>query len=396
MNETKNIINPFIFYPSNKKTNIMTKKFPLVYDQNTNTWIMEGNGIRLINIPNDIWVVSYLKDYVCSFFINAEAITTALRLIQEDGSTKVKKVALARVFAFLYGNIPYIEDYRSEANFEVKHHFDENNIMIQDVSPNNISISHDKDYLEDDQYTYFKIYGVNYYARVNKYIRDFFIENCTNIRYTDKKWIRSSIKGSHNTVSLNNIVYKMYNPNLINDHPFTKLLNYDIQYNEQLNIYYIDFSIENIYYGNDISMNGQYTYIFMQKDNISAILDSSIYLKHKNEISRYVWYINNEHVCANGSRLTVYNQNITLHRLIIRLLFEDYNLDYNIMTNMHIHHIDENPLNNSIDNLFICSNDIHGYIHNKLVNDLSTIVESNVMEILNLGYIPDKYIKLQK
>lgn len=396
MSDNKEIIKPFIFYPTNKKTNVMTKRFPLIYDQNSNTWIMEGNGIRLINIPNDIWVVTYLRDYVCSFYINSGAITTSIRVIQNDGSTKVKSVAMSRVFAFLYGKIHWLEDYNSEANFEEKHHFDKNGIMIQDASVNNISISHDKDYLEDDQYTYFKIYGVDYYAKVNNYIRDFLIENCTNIRYNDKKWIRSSIKGSHNQVSLNNIVYKIYNPNLTNEHACTKLFNYNIQYNEQLNIYYIDFSISNIYYGNNISVNGKYAYIFMQKDNINAILDSNIYFKYKNEISGYVWYINNGHVCANGSRLTIYNQSITLHRLIVRLLFKEYNLDYNMMNNISIHHIDENPLNNSIDNLYICSNDVHSYIHNKLVSNLSIIVESNIMEILNLGYIPDKYIKIQK
>ena len=81
MESNENIINPFRFYPSNKKTNIMTKYFPLEYDQNTDTWTMEGNGIRLINIPNDIWVVTYLRDYVCSFYINAEAITAPMRII---------------------------------------------------------------------------------------------------------------------------------------------------------------------------------------------------------------------------------------------------------------------------------------------------------------------------
>ena len=392
MNNNENIIKPFVFYPTDIKTNHMTKRFPLTYNPNNNTWVMEGNGIRLINIPNDEWVVTYLRDYVCSFYINSQAITTSVIIFENGKLNTNKRLALARVFAFLYRKINNILDYRSEANFNVKHYFDENGIMIQDVSPENIIIAHDKEYLEDEEYTYFKIYGADYYAKVNKYIRDFFIENCTNIRYSPDKGTRSSLKAEHKQISLNNIVYKIYNPGFESGKG-VKLLNNSIQYHDKLNIYYMDFSITNLYYGNEASVDYKYAYIFMPKYNKYAIIDRFIYEKHTSEIMSYVWYINNDHVCTNTTK----DHNwITLHRLIVKLLLEDNGIDFSIMNGITVHHIDENPLNNTIDNLFICSNDVHGYIHNKLVYDMSILVDSNITEIVNLRYIPDKYIKIQK
>lgn len=384
------IINPFIFYPNNKKTKTSTKKFPLIYNQNNDTWIMEGNGIKLINIPNDIWVLTYLRDYVCNFYINSQCITTNVTIYENEKLNTNKRLSLARIFAFLYGKIDML-DYRSEANFNIKHYFDKNGKIVQDVSPSNIIIAHDKEYLEDEEYTYFKIYGVEFYAKVNKYIRDFFIINCTNIRCSDKG-IRSSLKSERNQVSLNNIIYKIYNPEFESGKG-VKLLNHDIQYHDKLNIYFMDFSITNLYYGNEVSVDYKYAYIFMPKYNKYTIIDRSIYEKYFNKITNYVWYINDDHVCTN---VTKEHNWITLHRLIIKLLFEDYNIDFSIMNNIIIHHIDENPLNNTINNLFICSNSVHNFIHNKLSSDISTIVDSNIIEIINLKYIPDIYLKLQK
>ena len=230
MSDNKEIIKPFIFYPTNKKTKVLTKRFPLIYDQNSNTWIMEGNGIRLINIPNDIWVITYLRDYVCSFNMPLE---NALRtnLIVNDIS---KSISICRIFAFLYGMISF-NDNSCLVNFKNIGYMNGDGIFIQDVSPSNISVPNNKQYLEDDKYVYIKIINADFYAKVNKEISSYLFKECSNLVYNHKKGIRTTEHKNGYCSTLNNVVYIFFNGSY-NTKIGVKALDYGIHYHNILNI----------------------------------------------------------------------------------------------------------------------------------------------------------------
>ena len=98
---------------------------------------------------------------------------------------------------------------------------------------------------------------------------------------------------------------------------------------------------------------------------------------------------------------------VGIHRFIFNLLCKDYQIELNMNNSDQIHHIDLDPLNNLIDNLYLCGmnrhRSIHNYINNpyfnngidyKMINKLE--LKSNIIEILTLGYIPSKYKEIIK
>jgi hypothetical protein len=72
-----------------------------------------------------------------------------------------------------------------------------------------------------------------------------------------------------------------------------------------------------------------------------------------------------------------------------------------------IHHIDLDPLNNVINNLYLCGMNRHRSIHNYINNPYNSNgidyammnkldLKSNIIEVLTLGYIPNQYKEIVK
>lgn len=65
----------------------------------------------------------------------------------------------------------------------------------------------------------------------------------------------------------------------------------------------------------------------------------------------------------NGRNYIIQNKNSKYHhKQLHRLIYEDYH-KITLLPQAHIHHIDNNPLNNSIDNLIILSHSNHSKLH---------------------------------
>jgi len=390
--EEKKIIQPFKFYPSKKKTNIMTKHFPIIYNPMNNTWFMEGNNIRLINIPNDFWIIEYLDKYVCSFHMNCDSISASMFLPQGE-----RTISMAKIMAIIYGKINNF-DTRYRVYFHNKQYIDNNGMMILDVSPSNICLASDKYFIEDQEYIYIQILHLdNIFAKINKEIKDIIINEYGQIRYNHKKGIRTNVAGiPRSTCSLSFVIYNLFNNN--KNPQDVRQKNNIIQYNSILNINYLDFTIDNIYCGCDIRIDNQYAYINIPKyNNIESFFDKDIYLLHKEDFDKITCLLSRDGYVRISFAKRPQSVPSALHRYILYLLMIDYKIDPKILKGVEVHHINGNKLDNRIENLFICGPSIHQYIHRnieKLNSDMK--IKSNIIEILTLGYIPEIYLKIYK
>lgn len=150
-----------------------------------------------------------------------------------------------------------------------------------------------------------------------------------------------------------------------------------------LNNNIIDFRINNFTIKNEvISLNNNYAFIKATSNNNIFIIDRFIYDKYWDDIiSNYLWYCCGPRIYTNNC---MHNAKY-IHRFILYLL--NINID-----NYHIHHINFNPLDNSINNLFICSENLHHQIHGYISYGNYIELKSNVIECINNnGVVPDKY-----
>lgn len=386
MNETKNIINPFIFYPTDKKTVLLDKQFNLELDKNTNTLIAYNDKIKIINIPNDPWFVVYMDYYIINLYCDINHKKVNVKLLYDND---IRICSIQKVFAYLYG---MIDDINYDKQIFLKNRFiDNNGILIVDISRSNIYISINL-YLYDNNYTYIKLTNVDIYVKISDEIANIIIDQGTWY-YNEEKIgfkVRSnkSLKNNNRSFGLIKFIYTLYNGVDNTNGKLIRLRDNSIKFHDKLCINYIDYDIKNIICGNTYDIDGDRVkiYIYRKHETRYVYIDKFIYDQHEDEFKNHTWSISNNYIATNTHYLF-------LHRFIINLLLRDYGIDQSIFTSdIQIHHIDEDKFNNTIDNFYICSINLHSYIHSNIekYND----IKSNIIEILTLGYIPRKYIDI--
>ena len=189
--------------------------------------------------------------------------------------------------------------------------------------------------------------------------------------------IRAYVNNNH--ISLKNFILNLYNLNDINDIKTTaNIIKY---YDKDNNIIY-DFRIQNILYRNNvININDNYVFIKSSNTKDIFIIDRFIYDLYWNDIlSKYSWYAHDKYIKG-----WINNRDERLHRFILIILGID-------ISNYSIHHINLNSFDNSLENLYICSADLHSQIHGLIYSGNYIELKSNVIECINNnGVVPDKY-----